>query len=375
MKRTKRHAPGSVVFDRRRGHWQHFWYEAGERRSRVIGTRQQYPTKAAAWKAVEASRPKPKATGTQALTMAVLIERYEKERMPERHSTRRVYRSFFRSHITPRWGSTPITDVQPRDVELWLRSINRSAKTRSHLRNLMHILFEFAMWSNLLPVQRNPMELVVVKGATKRVRKPRSLTVEEFQRLLAQLREPFSTLALLCVCLGLRISEALALRWADLDWIGSTLSIRRAIVEQHVDAPKTESSAAVIAISPELLRRLQCLRQITDFRAEQDWIFASPIKIGRLPYSYTGVWRDLQRAAQAAGLGRFGTHSFRHSYRSWLDSVGTPLAVQQKAMRHTDIRTTMNIYGDVVDSRMGQALKKVSGLAFANSTQAARGDA
>jgi len=26
---------------------------------------------------------------------------------------------------------------------------------------------------------------------------------------------------LLCVCLGLRISEALALRWADVDWLGS----------------------------------------------------------------------------------------------------------------------------------------------------------
>jgi hypothetical protein len=52
----------------------------------------------------------------------------------------------------------------------------------------------------------------------------------------------------------------------------------------------------------------------------------------------------------------------------------TQLAVQQKAMRHTDIRTTM-IYGDVVDGRIGQALEKVSGLVFANSTQAARGDA
>jgi hypothetical protein len=44
-------------------------------------------------------------------------------------------------------------------------------------------------------------------------------------------------------------------------------------------------------------------------------------------------------------------------------------------MRHADIRTTMNTYGDVVDDRIGQALQKVSGLAFANSTQTARGDA
>jgi integrase len=182
------------------------------------------------------------------------------------------------------------------------------------------------------------------------------------------LHEPFSTLALLSVCLGLRISEALALRWCDIDWLGSTLSIRRAIVERHVDVPKTENSAETMTLSRELLFRLQLWRQLTQFPAEQDWLFASPSKIGRLPYSYTGVWRELQRAAEAAGIGRLGTHSFRHTYRSWLDQVGTQLAVQQKAMRHTDIRTTM-IYGDVVDGRIGQALEKVSGLVFASSTR------
>jgi len=54
-----------------------------------------------------------------------------------------------------------------------------------------------------------------------------------------------------------------------------------------------------------------------------------------------------QDAAAAAGLERFGTHTMRHSYRSWLDAVGTTIAVQQKLMRHADIRTTMNVYGTV----------------------------
>ena len=132
--------------------------------------------------------------------------------------------------------------------------------------------------------------------------------------LLAQLREPFSTIALLCVCLGLRISEALALRWCDVDWLGSTLTIQRAIVERHVDVPKTENSATSVNLSPELLFRLRLLRQTATFAAEQDWLFASPVKIGRLPYPYTGVWRDLQRAGTAAGLGRLGTHTFRTAF-------------------------------------------------------------
>ena len=53
----------------------------------------------------------------------------------------------------------------------------------------------------------------------------------------------------------------------------------------------------------------------------------------------------------------------RHTYRSWLDAVGTPIAVQQKLMRHANIRTTMNVYGDVVTGEMAQAHSKVVLLA------------
>jgi integrase len=47
--------------------------------------------------------------------------------------------------------------------------------------------------------------------------------------------------------------------------------------------------------------------------------------------------------------------------------VGTPIAVQQKLMRHSDIRTTMNLYGDVVTDEMAQAHSKVVGLALSSS--------
>ena len=33
-------------------------------------------------------------------------------------------------------------------------------------------------------------------------------------------------------------------------------------------------------------------------------------------------------AAAAAGIGKLGTHSMRHTYRSWLDAAGTTVAVQ-----------------------------------------------
>jgi integrase len=57
----------------------------------------------------------------------------------------------------------------------------------------------------------------------------------------------------------------------------------------------------------------------------------------------------------------------RHSYRSWLDAVGTGIAVQQKLMRHADIRTTMK-YGDVVTDEMSVASGKIARLAL-NGTE------
>jgi len=74
--------------------------------------------------------------------------------------------------------------------------------------------------------------------------------------------------------------------------------------------------------------------------------------------------QELQRAADAAGIGHLSTHAFRHTYRTWLDSVGTPIGVQQKLMRHADIRTTMNIYGDAGTADMAEAHGKIVGLAL-----------
>lgn len=173
-------------------------------------------------------------------------------------------------------------------------------------------------------------------------------------------------MVLVQLCLGLRVSELLALRWKDVDWIGRRLNVEHGIVNQHLDFVKTEESHKSMSLDPQLVAVLSVWRQSSEFRGTEDWIFASPVKLGRLPYSYTGYWRVLQDACKAAGLGRLGTHTFRHTYRSWLDAVGTAVSVQQKLMRHSDIQTTLNIYGDVVTSEMQDASAKVARLALAD---------
>ena len=254
--------------------------------------------------------------------------------------------------------------MQARPVELWLQSLALAPKSRVAIRGLLSILLDYAMWRGDVPTARNPMELVTIKGATKRTKKPRSLTVEEFQKFVQHLGEPFHTIALVCVCFGLRISEALGLKWADVDWLNGRLLVERGIVRQHVDDVKTVNSERLMSIDGELLTILKAWKQASQFSALEDWIFASPVKLGRLPWSYPHVLRVFYKAASDAGVGHLSTHTMRHSYRSWLDAVGTPIAVQQKLMRHADIRTTMNIYGDVVTSQESEAHSKVVGLAL-----------
>ena len=121
------------------------------------------------------------------------------------------------------------------------------------------------MWGGEVCSQRNPMELVTIKGATKRTKKPRSLTSGEFQKFARHLEEPFCTIALLSVCFGLRTSEALALKWRDIDWLNGKLTIERGIVCQIVDDVKTPESQRPLHIDTEMLEVLKRWKQASQF--------------------------------------------------------------------------------------------------------------
>ena len=370
--RAARHKTGSVRFDKRRGTWNYLWYEkGGGRRSKLIGTKRDFPTKAAAWEAAAPLRPQPTTIKNDQTVPRVndVIERYRQEQMPIRFSTRISYECWLKNHIIPRWGESPLTDVQPRVVELWLTSLKLSPKSRAHIRGLLRKLWDYSMWAGLVPIERNPMELVTVRGNTKRMLHPRSLTIAEFQRFLAELgtlNGIVRVIAVMCACFGLRISECLALRWSDVNWLQNRLRVERGIVRQRVDDVKTVYSERLMPIDTGVLALLKDWKQTTQFPENGDWIFASPVKLGRLPVSYPHVWQTFQQAADRAEITRFGTHTLRHSYRSWLDACGTTPAVRQKLMRHTDIRTTMN-YGDVVTNQESEALTKIAQLALKQS--------
>jgi len=367
---VKRARKQKAVRNEARGTWVFFPVIDGKRTTRKLGNLNEFNQEEADQKAEEMLRNLKLQAKRNVPIVSWVVEQYRIEKMSKlRHSTQRISEVWIKKHILPRWGCQPISELQPRPVELWLESLPLAPKTRGHLRELLRRLVDYAMWRGSIPIGANPISLVTVRGCSKRRKQPRSLTVDEFRRLSKHLREPFNTMVLLQLCLGLRVSELLALRWKDVDWIGSKLNVEHGIVNQHLDTVKTEGSRKVMTLDPSILSALSTWKKSTEFGESEDWLFPSPVKIGRLPYSYTGYWRALQSATIAAGIGRLGTHSFRHTYRSWLDAVGTAITVQQKLMRHSDIQTTLNIYGDVVTDEMQQAGSKIAELALKSDSR------
>jgi len=357
---------GSVVQDSRRGIWVFRWREDGKRKSESLGRcRNKAEAQRKAAPLVLAINDGEKRAG-QGMTVGELVTEYmTSDRFPARFSTRAAYTYNFDNHILPKWGETCITKLTAYEVETWLKSLGLSAKSKVHLRGLLRISMEFAMHLGYLSMNRNPMELVRIPGASKRAVEPRILTVEEFQAFLAHVEsEPYRTMILTAMCLGLRVSELLGLQWGDIDWQNSRIKIQRGIVRNRVDDVKTRYSGKSLPLDPDLGELLKMRRVQTEFKESNDWVWASPAMAGKKPLFYTTLEKVLGRAATKAGLEGIGWHSFRHSFRSWVAETGAEVGVQQKLMRHSDIRTTMNIYGDALPETLRTASSKVVKMAL-----------
>jgi hypothetical protein len=92
-------------------------------------------------------------------------------------------------------------------------------------------------------------------------------------------------------------------------WLSGKLRVERGIVLQTVGDVKTIYYGRTMSIDPHMLAVLQSLRQGSRFSNEADWIFASTMKLGRLPISYPHVWLTSQEASARAGIGELGTHT------------------------------------------------------------------
>ena len=125
-------------------------------------------------------------------------------------------------------------------VEDWLKNPPMAPKSKTHIRSVMHLMFECATRWELFTEKRNPIALVRVKGGRQRRQRPTIITVDQFETIVHLLKEPHRTMVYFVQCLGIRASEIAALRLDDFDFEKNQLLVQRSFVDRRTDDFKTE---------------------------------------------------------------------------------------------------------------------------------------
>jgi integrase len=204
----------------------------------------------------------------------------------------------------------------------------------------------------------NPAEQIVLPrrraGRAWSTRERRFLTRAELVRLLDEVPAKWRPLFELLAATGLRISEAVGLRWSDLALDGPAphLQVRRAIVKGAVVAPKSRHGARMIPLTVELAALLRTRR--SDGAADDDFVF--PGRAGGASDQGSLRRRVLVPAAERAGLSGVGFHTLRHTCASLLIESGISPLRLQRWMGHHSSAFTLETYGHLIDGDLGPAL-------------------
>ena len=283
---------------------------------------------------------------------------YREDHLPTLEpSTRQTNAYLLRRYVEPRFEHEPIRKVTPLAVINWMKELPLAPSTKAAIRSVLSQCFELAALHEFTPAtERNPMSLVRIKGSSKRQKKIAQLTIAQFRTLIESLPEPINIMALVAGSLGLRISELVALKWTDIDWAERTISISRKYTHGALGRTKTAASEAKLPLDGGLLSILEGWKPKTN---GSEWLFPSPRTGG--PRSAAMLrQKGLKPIARELGLGDVGFHALRHACRSWLSSGGAAVGTQKDLLRHSDISTTMNVYGHALSEDMRRAHEELA---------------
>lgn len=259
-------------------------------------------------------------------------------------------------HIVPRIGRLRLSEVTVDDVANLVAAMKQPSKEnpkglkawtiRGVLTPLSRI-FRTAERRGL--VSSNP-----VRGLDKSERpksdqrKMRILSSVEIKALLPKVPTRFRVLITLLVFTGLRISEALALTWDDIDLAGGFV---------HVREGKTTNAPRAIVLMPTVGKRLREHKLASDFSSDTDLVF--PTSQGR-PQSPSNVLkRGLGKGLTDSGVAHCTLHELRHTFASILIGQGLDVTFVADQLGHADPAITLRIYAKLFDpaSRRDEARK------------------
>ena len=143
---------------------------------------------------------------------------------------------------------------------------------------------------------------------------------------------------------GLRVGEALALRWKDINLSQKRLRVRSTVVRlankkrSYVqNCAKSESSNRTIPLTPKAVSLLQMLKANT----EHEWVFVGD---DGQRLSYEALRWQTRCLCKAADVPYRGEHVFRHAFATNCYHKGIDVKILSRLLGHADVNITYNIY-------------------------------
>jgi integrase len=282
--------------------------------------------------------------------------------------TFRTYSGIVKGHIRPVLGHHRLSALAASDVQRMLNAkaaAGLSKRTVGMIREVLRNGLNAALRAGLLA--RNPAEHVRVPRPERRDVRP--YTSEQLRRLLAVAEsDRLGALYIAVVGLGLRQSEALALRWEDVDLEKGVVTVSGALTRSGRTLlrkePKTAAGRRRLPVPDFVLSSLQRhrVRQLeARILAGSRWVEGGCIfttTIGT-PLDGPTVTRRLHALLRAADLPDLRFHDLRHQFASWLLAGGENVRLVAELLGHQDSSLTLRTYSHVLPQAKVDAMSRL----------------
>lgn len=285
---------------------------------------------------------------------------------PHRKSTQRNNAGLVRNHIDPTpLGQRRLNAVRPSEVQSWAtgRSELMSPLRLRVLVGLLSSVYRAAELDGL--VAKNPVRRI----AMPTVERPRvvPLTLEQVMTLADTVPARNRAMVLVQATLGLRLSELLALRAEDVNFLGRTVKIDQQYGDHSRERVETKTPRSKRSIPLPTVTAEALAAHMAKFSpAEDGSIFATIAGKGYKANYFSA--RIFKPAVDKAGLPKgTSSHDLRHWYASQLLAAGESVIVVAERLGHANGQMVLSVYGHLIGEHQDRTRKAIDSLFEAKS--------
>jgi integrase len=260
-----------------------------------------------------------------------------------RESTKAEYKRAIEQRAIPFFGRMRLAAVTTPDVKRYIASVAGSGVSVSTVRGAyapVRALFATAVEDGLIRV--NPaagIRLAVSNGnEEEEIEIVKALTEEELRKLIAATAEEHRLLVRFLAHTGLRIGEALALRWEDVDLGKRRVKVRRRFYKGSFAPPKSRYGRRDVPLSPGMAQDLWNTRKRA---GESELVFPGR---NSEPLAASTALRAVKAAGKTAGAPWAGLHTLRHTCATMLFRNGANAKQVQLWLGHHSPAFTLATY-------------------------------